>query len=104
MTTSIHLINGKIYYSVKSLQTQLDISQTTILSRVSEVEEEIVSGFYPKTAVIRDGGILLVNILVFIHYLTNRQLIKSGAKKHVLRFDAKEIAKDSGWHTILHDL
>lgn len=88
-----------IYKSKAELKIEWDICNTTIDSRLKEIENEVLNGRYPNNSVIRDGGIIRVNHLVFIDYMYNRQkLLEPNLRKYVEPFNAYEIARDIGLH------
>lgn len=90
--------NG-IYKSKAELRIEWSICNTTIDSRLKEIESECKKGRYPSNSVIRDGGIIRVNHLVFIDYMYNRQrLLEPNLRKYVEPFNAYEIARDIGLH------
>lgn len=90
--------NG-IYKSKAELRIEWDICNTTIDTRLKEIEKEVNNGRYPANSVIRDGGIIRVNHLVFIDYMYNRQkLLETNLRKHVESFNAYEVAKNIGLH------
>lgn len=90
--------NG-VYKSKAELRIEWDICNTTIDTRLKEIEEEANKGRYPSNSVIRDGGIIRVNHLVFIDYMYNRQkLMEPNLRKYVEPFNAYEIARNIGLH------
>ena len=90
--------NG-IYKSKAELKIEWGICNTTIDTRLKEIEDEARKGRYPSNSVIRDGGIIRVNHLVFIDYMYNRQrLLEPNLRTYVEPFDAYEIAKGIGLH------
>lgn len=87
------------YKSKEELKIEWSICTTTIDTRLKEIEDESRKGRYPNNSVIRDGGIVRVNHLVFIDYMTNRQrLLQPNLRKYVEPFNAFEIAKSIGLH------
>lgn len=90
--------NG-VYKSRAELRIEWDICNTTIDTRLKEIEAEASKGRYPSNSVIRDGGIIRVNHLVFIDYMYNRQkLLEPNLRKYVEPFNAYEIARNIGLH------
>ena len=90
--------NG-IYKSKAELKIEWGICNTTIDTRLKEIEQEVQCGRYPNNSVIRDGGIIRVNHLVFIDYMYNRQrLLEPNLRKYVEPFNAYDIAKNIGLH------
>ena len=86
------------YISRGELKQQIGKSLGTVDNRIKEIEEQVKAGRYPKCSVNRDGGIVLINCLVWTDYLTNRQmLLDSNARKYAEDYRPKEIAKELGW-------
>lgn len=98
--TKVEQIRFKGFYKTKEeLKIEWSICTTTIDTRLKEIEDEVLKGRYPNNSVIRDGGIVRVNYLVFIDYMTNRQrLLQPNLRKYVEPFNAFEIAKSIGLH------
>ena len=98
--TKIEQIRFKGFYKTKEeLKIEWSICTTTIDTRLKEIEDEVLKGRYPNNSVIRDGGIVRVNHLVFIDYMNNRQrLLQPNLRKYVEPFNAFEIAKSIGLH------
>lgn len=86
------------YMRPESLAEEFGISQGTVRNRMKEIEEEIKTGRYNDYAVIKDGGIVLVNVLVFIDYIKYRQiLLHKNTRKHAPDFHPEELIKIIGW-------
>ena len=98
--TKVEQIRFKGFYKTKEeLKIEWSICTTTIDTRLKEIEDEVLKGRYPSNSVIRDGGIVRVNHLVFIDYMTNRQrLLQPNLRKYVEPFNAYEIARSIGLH------
>ena len=98
--TKVEQIRFKGFYKTKEeLKIEWSICTTTIDTRLKEIEDEVLKGRYPNNSVIRDGGIVRVNHLVFIDYMNNRQrLLQPDLRKYVEPFNAFEIAKSIGLH------
>lgn len=98
--TKVEQIRFKGFYKTKEeLKIEWSICTTTIDTRLKEIEDEVLKGRYPTNSVIRDGGIVRVNHLVFIDYMNNRQrLLQPNLRKYVEPFNAFEIAKSIGLH------
>ena len=98
--TKVEQIRFKGFYKTKEeLKIEWSICTTTIDTRLKEIEDEVLKGRYPGNSVIRDGGIVRVNHLVFIDYMNNRQrLLQPNLRKYVEPFNAFEIAKSIGLH------
>ena len=78
-----------------NLATVFDMGKSTVNERIRELEGWIDEGRYPRTAVIHDGKIVLVNRLAFVDYLANRQrLMNRNARKLVPPYNPAELAKD----------
>lgn len=91
-------IRGYPYEPKQQLADEFNICKTTVFTRIKEIEKEIEAGRYSNYAIIRDGKIVLVNVLVFIDYLTYRGMLRDkNARKHVPPFKPDVIARDIGW-------
>lgn len=96
--TYIESIRGYPYMQKQQLSNEFHIGKTTVYSRLKEIEEEIQNGRYSDYAIINDGNIVLVNVLVFIDYMTyRRRLREKNTRKYVPMFNPAEIAKIIGW-------
>ena len=74
-------IRGYPYMRKEQLTKEFQISAGTVRTRLFEIEDEIKTGRYNDYAIIRDGNIVLINVLVFIDYLTyRRQLLDRNAR------------------------
>ena len=97
--TAIETTKGTPYKSKITLAKELGISPGTVNNRAKEIKEEVLKGRYPDWSVIEDGGLKLINYLVFIDYLNNRQkLHDTNAKKYVEPFNPQAIAESLGWY------
>ena len=98
--TKVEQIRFKGFYKTKEeLKIEWSICTTTIDTRLKEIEDEVLKGRYPSNSVIRDGGIVRVNHLVFIDYMNNRQrLLQPNLRKYIEPFNAYEIARSIGLH------
>lgn len=95
-------IRGYPYMPKQQLADEFHISKSTVFSRMKEIEKEIQSGRYSDYAIINDGNIVLVNVLVFIDYMTYRRRLKEkNARKYVPEFNPSEIKKIIGWENRL---
>lgn len=91
-------IRGYPYMPKQQLAEEFHISKSTVYSRMKEIEGEMQTGRYNQYAIIQDGNIVLVNVLVFIDYMTNRRMLREkNARKHVPEFQPDEIMKICGW-------
>ena len=80
-------IRGYPYMRKEQLTKEFQISAGTVRTRLFEIEDEIKTGRYNDYAIIRDGNIVLINVLVFIDYLTyRRQLLDRNARKYAPAF------------------
>ena len=74
-------IRGYPYMKKEQLAKEFQISTGTVRTRLFEIENQIKNGRYNDYAIIRDGNIVLINVLVFIDYLTyRRQLLDRNAR------------------------
>ena len=74
-------IRGYPYMRKEQLTKEFQISAGTVRTRLFEIEDEIKTGRYNDYAIIRDGNIVLINVLVFIDYHTyRRQLLDRNAR------------------------
>ena len=90
---------GHPYITRANLRQQLGISLASIDIRVREIKKEVENGRYTDLAVIKDGGIVLINYLVFIDYEKNRQkLLEPNLRKYVEPFNPREVAENMGWY------
>lgn len=97
--TYMESIKGTPYKSKVVLAKELGISPGTVNNRAKEIKEEVLNGRYPDCSIIEDGGLKLINYLVFIDYLNNRQkLLQPNLRKLVEPFDAYKIAKSIGYY------
>ena len=94
----IESIRGYPYMPKQQLADEFHISKSTVYLRMKEIETEIQNGRYSDYAIIDDGNIVLVNVLVFIDYMTYRRRLKEkNARKYVPDFNPTEIKKVIGW-------
>ena len=92
-------IRGYPYLKKDAIATEFDMCKNTVSNRVKEIEKEIKAGRYSDYAIIQDGNILLINLLVFIDYMTYRQrLQKKNLRKNVPAFRPDLIAREIGWN------
>ena len=76
------------------------MGRTKADSILKEMEEWIPKR-YPRTSVIRDGGLTLVNRLAFIDYLSNRKILKgSTTAKYAKPYNPAEIAAQMAYVSI----
>lgn len=92
-------IRGYPYMPKDKIAQEFSLSKSTVQNRVREIEQQIKAGRYSDYAVIRDGNILLVNVLVFIDYLEYRKMLNDkNAKKQVPDFQPEKIVHILGWN------
>lgn len=92
-------IRGYPYMPKDKIAQEFSVSKSTVQARVREIEEQIKEGRYNDYAVIRDGGILLINVLVFIDYMEYRKRLKDkNARKYVPEFQPEKIVRILGWN------
>ena len=97
--TYMESIHGVAYKSKVVLAKELGISPGTVNNRCKEIKEEILKGRYPEWSVINDGGLKLINYLVYIDYSFNRERLREpNLRKYVEPFNAYEIAKSIGYY------
>ena len=90
-------IRGYPYMKKKQLEKEFQISTGTVRTRLFEIENQIKNGRY-NYAIIRDGNIVLINVLVFIDYLTyRRQLLDRNARKYAPAFHPEKLVQMIGW-------
>ena len=99
--TTLNEASGSPYMTKEHLAELLSCTKVTINTRMKEIEEEVKNGRYGQHAIIRDGGIVLINYLVWIDYLRwRKQLKEKNLRKLVPKFDAYEVAKEIGWYIV----
>lgn len=106
MTMYTESIRGYPYRHKKQIAEEFSISMGTVDNRLREIEVEIKNGRYDNHAVIRDGKLVLINMIVFIDYLTyRRQLLDKNARKYTPEFRPEKIVRDIGWsnRTVIED-
>lgn len=97
--TYMESTKGIPYKSKVVLAKELGISPGTVNNRCKEIREEIEKGRYPEWSVINDGGLKLINYLVYIDYSSNREKLREpNLRKYVEPFDAYKIAKSIGYY------
>lgn len=99
MTMYTESIRGYPYMHKEQLANEFGISKQTVHNRMKEIENEIKSGRYNDYAVIQDGKLVLVNVLVFIDYLKYRKmLLDKNARKYVPEFKPEKLVQIIGWN------
>lgn len=95
--TNLRQISAAPYKTKQQIAKEYDLSPSTVQNRMKEIEQE--EARYGKRAIIRDGGIVLVNYLVFLDYLANRARLKDkNARKYVSPYQPAELARELGWY------
>lgn len=88
-------VSGYPYRTKADLAEELGISKSTVHVRAEEMEK---SGRYGAYAVIRDGNLVLINILSFLDWMKYRkQLMDRNMAKYVPRYSARNVAEQMGW-------
>lgn len=83
------------YKCKKDLADLLGISKATIQQRIGEME---TSGRYDPYAVIRDGQIVMINVLCFIDWMRYRRLWQDeNLRKYIPEYNAENVARAMGW-------
>lgn len=78
---------------------ELDMSLGSVDKRIKEIKAEIEKGRYSDMAIIKDGGFCMVNYLVFIDYIKNRdRLTERNLRKNVPPYNPAKIAHELGWY------
>lgn len=92
-------IRGYPYRPKDQIAEEFGISYGTVHNRIKGIEKEIAAGRYNRYALIRDGKLVLVNVLVFIDYLTyHQQLEDKNARKYTPPFQPDELVRMIGWN------
>ena len=92
-------IRGYPYRPKPQLADEFGISVGTVHNRLRGIEKEIKSGRYSDYALIKDGKLVLVNVLVFIDYLKYHQMLEDkNARKHTPPFRPDELVRMIGWN------
>ena len=85
------------YRKKADLAADLGLSKSTVHIRAEEMAQ---SGRYGQYCIIRDGNIILINVLCFLDWLRyRRELLDSNLKKYVPAFEPIAVAKQMGWET-----
>lgn len=91
-------IRGYPYMHKEQLAQEFGITKATVYNRMKEIQTEIKNGRYNDYAVIQDGKLVLINVLVFIDYLTYRKmLLDRNARKYVPEFHPEKLIQMIGW-------
>lgn len=91
-------IRGYPYMHKEQIAQEFNISKGTVYSRMKEIENEVKNGRYNDYAIIQDGKLVLINVLVFIDYLKYRKmLLDKNARKYVPEFHPEKLIQMIGW-------
>lgn len=72
-------------------------TERTVRNRMNEIEE--LKERYGEYSTIRDGGIVMINYLVWVDYRHFRkQLRQKNAKKYVPPYDPAKVARELAWY------
>ena len=83
------------YLCKRELAETLGISKATVQQRVGEME---ASGRYDAYCVIRDGQIVMVNILCFTDWMKYRRMWSDkNLRKYIPEYSAENVARSLGW-------
>ena len=98
ITTIETVKREKEYMTRAELMENFSMKKASIDNRLKGLREEIKNGRYPAMSIIKDGGFIFVNYLVFLDYLANRDKLKDKyARKYVEPYNALKVAKQIGW-------
>lgn len=93
-------IRGYPYKKQQDIASEFGIGRTTVYERLKEIEKEISNGRYSDYAIIRDGNIVLVNVLVFLDYMKYRdRLREKNTRKYAPPFNPTELMETCGWQS-----
>ena len=83
------------YKCKKDLADILGVSRSTVQQRIGEME---ASGRYDAYCVIRDGQIVMVNILCFTDWMKYRRMwADKNLRKYIPEYSAEKVARSLGW-------
>ena len=98
ITTIETVKREKEYMTRAELMENFSMKKASVDNRLKGLREEIENGRYPAMSIIKDGGFIFVNYLVFIDYLANRDKLNDKyARKYVEPYNALNVAKQIGW-------
>lgn len=95
--TTLNILNVPhcLFATRKALADEYGISERTVDNRMKEIEAERER--YGKYAVLKEGYMKVVNYLVWVDYMKNRQALREkNLRKHVDAFDPEEVARAIG--------
>ena len=82
----------------EGIAKEFHISKGTVVNRMREIEKEIELGRYGAHTLIQDGNIVLINVLVFLDFLTYRQrLLNKNLRKSVPEYRPDVVMREMGW-------
>ena len=88
---------GKLYMTQKTLAEHFEMCANTVRARLAEMEA-LIGERYEETAIIRDGNVVLVNVMAFVDYETFRQrLLSKASAKYVPPFDPVAVRRSLGY-------
>ena len=88
---------GRPYMLQKTLADYFGLSLATVQARLKEIDS-LIGHRYHDTAVIRDGNLVLANVLAFIDYeMYRKRLLNPATAKYVPPFDPVNIRRDLGF-------
>lgn len=94
----ILLSYGRPYMPQQKLAEYFGLSLATVRARLSEIDA-LIGERYPETAIIRDGNLVLANILAFVDFEVYRKRLKEPQMaKYVPPFDPVAIRRDLGYN------
>lgn len=95
----IKYIHASCYITRADLSKNLNMSLGAVDKRLKEIRDEIKNGRYTEYALIKDGGFMLVNYLVWIDYMAHRdRLLEKNLRKNVPAYNPAKIAREIGWY------
>lgn len=91
-------IRGYPYMHREQIAEEFHISKGTVDNRAKEIEAEVKNGRYNDYAIIRDGKLVLINVLVFIDFLKYRKMLRDrNARKYAPDFQPEKLIQMIGW-------
>lgn len=91
-------IRGYPYMHKDQLAREFNISKATVHNRMQEIQKEVTAGRYNDYAIIQDGKLVLINVLVFVDYLKYRRMLQDkNARKSVPEFHPEKLVQIMGW-------
>ncbi len=97
--SNIEYLYGCPYITRGNISKQMSMSLNAIDVRIKELKEQIAKGRYSEFAIIKDGGFVMINYLVWIDYMGYRERLKEkNLCKSVPPFEPRKIASEIGWY------